>query len=632
MATSAKQTDRFVKFFKEAPLDTNQVKKMSSSRKKQLDEAFMKMIALDYQPLTLGERNGMRHFVNCAVPGYMPPCYATVKDSLLPAAIREVEEKLASALHGNNNFTIATDIWTNRRGHPFIAFIATYIDRNMQGNTVLLDCFHMPGHHTGDNIRDVFDMCLSKWKINDKISRVVTDNASNMLKAFNIPGFTVDYEVHFSTESTAGPSHLDGVPLARPSTSGDLANSEMASTENQSSELELTCENIEDDEEEHSDEDLELAIQSAFFTSALHLSCPIHTLQLAIKDTFDECVDVASLVSKVSKLVNSIRRSTLNTTFTDALGVRPAVSCVTRWNSQLKMIESVLKLFDRDEDFISKLNVPESAKLTTTELRSLTCIVHALQPLAELTETWQAEFGTLGAVLPSLAEVNSLMSAVRGPLAIRVFAETLGKNFEQRFNKYYSDVHLINASVLDPRFKTEWIMRDRNVREKIMAIRDLVSHNAKVAAESYTESDQIGGSETSNPESHTQQRATATSSAASSTKKPRLMFASYASDQATPSTNIIMQTAADELNDYLSSPRLQPNADFNVLSYWKMNQGKYPQLAQLARATYGIPSGSASAERVFSAGGLITRVHRLSMQPKTLEKLIFLKVNSALLL
>jgi hypothetical protein len=207
----------------------------------------------------------------------------------------------------------------------------------------------------------------------------------------------------------------------------------------------------------------------------------------------------------------------------------------------------------------------------------------------------------------------------------------LGKNFEQRFNKY-SDVHLINASVLDPRFKTEWIMRDKNVREKILAIRDLVSHNAKVAAESDTESDQIGGSETSNPESHTQQRATATSSAASSTKKPRLMFASYASDQATPSTNIIMQTAADELNDYLSSPRLQPNADFDVLSYWKMNQGKYPQLAQLARATYGIPSGSASAERVFSAGGLITRVHRLSMQPKTLEKLIFLKVNSALLL
>jgi hypothetical protein len=53
---------------------------------------------------------------------------------------------------------------------------------------------------------------------------------------------------------------------------------------------------------------------------------------------------------------------------------------------------------------------------------------------------------------------------------------------------------------------------------------------------------------------------------------------------------------------------------------------------QIARATFGIPSGSASAERVFSAGGLITSVHRLSMQPQTLEKLIFLKVNSALLM
>ena len=70
------------------------------------------MVVLDYQPLTVGERAGMRLFVNCAVPGYVPPCYATVKDSLLPAALKDVEYKLESALRDNYNFTVATDIWT----------------------------------------------------------------------------------------------------------------------------------------------------------------------------------------------------------------------------------------------------------------------------------------------------------------------------------------------------------------------------------------------------------------------------------------------------------------------------------------------------------------------------------------
>ena len=132
------------------------------------------MIILDYQPLTLGERAGMRYFANYLVPGYVTPCYATVRDTLLPAAMKDVGDKWMKLLSENNNFTVATDIWTSRRGHPRLyAFICTFITNQFEGKAVLLSCMYMPERHTGSNIRDVHELCLKRWNIADQVIRSV---------------------------------------------------------------------------------------------------------------------------------------------------------------------------------------------------------------------------------------------------------------------------------------------------------------------------------------------------------------------------------------------------------------------------------------------------------------------------
>lgn len=95
------------------------------------------------------------------------------------------------------------------------------------------------------------------------------------------------------------------------------------------------------------------------------------------------------------------------------------------------MIESILKLSEKDGDFQSKLSLAESSKLSISEFRSLAGLAEALAPLAELTDTLQTEFGTLGMVLPSIAEVCSLVTknTTKYSLLIRYFAETLAKRF-----------------------------------------------------------------------------------------------------------------------------------------------------------------------------------------------------------
>lgn len=52
--------------------------------------------------------------------------------------------------------------------------------------------------------------------------------------------------------------------------------------------------------------------------------------------------------------------------------------------------------------------------------------------------------------------------------------ETLSAKFTSCFTKYYEDEHLILVAVLDPRFKTEWIMRDSNIWARLHEIRETV--------------------------------------------------------------------------------------------------------------------------------------------------------------
>lgn len=206
---------------------------------------------------------------------------------------------------------------------------------------------------------------------------------------------------------------------------------------------------------------------------------PIHMLQLAIKRHVNEHDNINRLLVKVGKLVKSVRKSTLNTEETDQLGVRPTNACATRWSSQLRMIQSVIRLFQKDPLWQNKLKY-NVANITLNQVRQLAHLVSVLTPLADLTEKMQKELGNLGMILPAVTEIKSLLTDdthAALPMGIAAFAETLA--------------------------------------------------NKKVAC---------------------------------------IMFS--------------------------------------------------------------IPSGSASAERVFSAAGLLSRNHRMSLKPQTLSKLVFLKVNS----
>ncbi|CAF3436877.1 unnamed protein product [Rotaria socialis] len=61
----------------------------------------------------------------------------------------------------------------------------------------------------------------------------------------------------------------------------------------------------------------------------------------------------------------------------------------------------------------------------------------------------------------------------------------------------------------------------------------------------------------------------------------------------------------------------------NPLPFWKHYQQKFPCLSLLARHLFPIPVTSAAVERSFSAAGLVVTERRSSLDPQTLNDILF---------
>ena len=62
--------------------------------------------------------------------------------------------------------------------------------------------------------------------------------------------------------------------------------------------------------------------------------------------------------------------------------------------------------------------------------------------------------------------------------------------------------------------------------------------------------------------------------------------------------------------------------DFDVLSWWKKNDIKYPTMQMIVRDIYVISVSTVASESAFSTGGRRYQKHRSRLHPDTLEALM----------
>nr|XP_047124991.1 uncharacterized protein LOC124807289 [Hydra vulgaris] len=204
---------------------------------------------------------------------YVLPSRSHLTSQLIPEAVKEKRELISKKVQSIGHIAMTVDIWTDRRMHSNLACTGHYFsDAKLQN--FLLAFRPVKGRHNGQLIADELNNIIEQNQIRTKLGCVVTDNASNMKKAFDV-----------------------------------LSEFQANESEDKSRHIVIV-----DDKEMWNDlhEEDQLIVNEAIEQHATErLACYVHSLQLCVKDGLTHLKTANSLLAKCSKLASLTHQSTL---------------------------------------------------------------------------------------------------------------------------------------------------------------------------------------------------------------------------------------------------------------------------------------------------------------------------------
>ena len=113
------------------------------------------------------------------------PSRKHLRTKLIPARHSEIFSEIVRLMQLAPQLCVTLDIWTNRQMRSYIGMTGHFIV-DFKLKSVMLACNRFRGSHTGEEILLHFKRIESDFEINGKVDNIVTDNGSNMLKAFRL--------------------------------------------------------------------------------------------------------------------------------------------------------------------------------------------------------------------------------------------------------------------------------------------------------------------------------------------------------------------------------------------------------------------------------------------------------------
>ena len=170
---------------KYAPNDYQQV---------QITDALVSFIAGNLLPLSTVESPHFYDLMNASNRKYQVPTRKTLSTKLLPSKKSKIQGRVQNSLQKAESVCVTVDLWSNRQMRSYFGMTAHFImDWSMQ--SVMLACSCFCGSHTVDAIAEEYERVVASFHLTQKLSFVITDSASNMIKAFSLPGFEEDTEL-----------------------------------------------------------------------------------------------------------------------------------------------------------------------------------------------------------------------------------------------------------------------------------------------------------------------------------------------------------------------------------------------------------------------------------------------------
>ena len=590
-------------------------------------------------PISIVEKSDFRDFISQLNPKLVIPSRQTISYNIIPKLAVQVQDQLSDKLSKSKYVALTIDIWTDRRMHSFLG-VTFHIFRNCRAFSGLLSFKVITGSHTGVKIAEELTRIIDDNSIKEKLFFVVSDNASNMRKAFDV---------------------MQSFNYANPETSSDLSETD-----------------VDDAGEGVSDDSLWLDLNDADAAevsyvldshSTERLPCFSHSLQLVVRDGLDKAASLRSLLSKCAKLANLCHQSThFREAFEATFGVNRAVPVAnsTRWSSTFTQLQSIALLkLDALPEMLRTLGHPQLIFVKKDE-ESLREIVEILKPFAEATTLLQGSlYATIGCVIPCVISlyrhVSDFQKTVKHHATV---VKQLQSSLCARFQTLLSDLRIpvsVSGSsrssdygfgkavyqlacVLDPSFAFQWLEHHhpgdaetrQQVRDKIIDLIVAEAENLRIFSNEHERSASATATVTSSAPDPSVASCSAAEAEAQADppafKRQRLsLFSSYdrAASNSNPTASAVsirsLVLAYIEYATELSLTSGMKTAD----ELWETvrNNKQFEALHTLFEKIFSAPATSAPVERVFSSSGLLMRPHRANMSDKLLSDLVFLTCN-----
>ncbi|KAL7403893.1 hypothetical protein ABVT39_006519 [Epinephelus coioides] len=278
----------------------------NSSRQQAITQAILQDLVIGCSlPLSLVEDPNFRHFLSVMDCKYTPVSRTSLTEKQIPYLVSKVKDDIIKALEAQASVALTTDLWSDRRLRSFLgvtAHIACEDKDSYSLKSFLLDCRRFTGKHCGERIASEFDEIVEEYGISNKISFILTDNASNMKWAFKVR----------------------------------LPDSEQPESDSDDLDDEMMWEDVEDFEQP--------------WSSGERLSCFALSLQLVISDGMKEVKAIARAIAKATKFTTLLHSSSKAVTeMCSECDTENIAFSVREW-AQLKDLCTVLEPFSEATD------------------------------------------------------------------------------------------------------------------------------------------------------------------------------------------------------------------------------------------------------------------------------------------
>ncbi|XP_073671353.1 zinc finger BED domain-containing protein 4-like [Paramisgurnus dabryanus] len=346
------------------------------------------------------------------------------------------------------------------------------------------------------------------------------------------------------------------------------------------------------------------------------IRCMAHTIQLAVNEGLLSQRSIADVIAIGRKIVGHFKHSPLAysrlQSIQEQFGMpqkRFQQDVSTRWNSTYYMLESLFAQKRVLATYIADHDLP--ATFTAYQWVLIENVLSLLAPFEQITKEISSSDASVADVIPLLAALKRLLNKeAETDHGVKTTKSALLEAVSSRFSQADSEPLYCIATVLDPRYKDHYldVGKKMSTREMIQAELDL----GKPLGDGDGQVMHSAGDENS-----------AESKRARTTDEPRTVSLSDMFDEILQENNPFARqrtsSTAQQLDGYLSEVPI-PRSN-NPLEFWRTNQGRFPDLAQMARRYLSAPCTSTDSERLFSAASHVIDEKRNRLSCEKAEKL-----------